>query len=552
VWSGIDSNGEVPYVLACLLLVAIYVWHALTVNYLSDDGFIALQYVKNWVRGDGPVYNPGERVEGYNNFLWLVLLACFHWLLPGMNLVHIARGLGIAFGGLTILLVCRFSRMIRKEPGPSSLLAGVFLAVHSGFAAWSTGGLETTMFAFLVFAGAYAYVSYLQTGRNFLAAPLAFALATLTRPDALWLFIITTVHATLWDRARGRTALFRRMLAWVAVFAAIYLPYYVWRFAYYGYPLPNTFYAKVGSGIYQYLRGANYLVSYLSWYGAFVFLPPLLLLLRKKREPWRDYFALLVGGYAVYLVYVGGDGLAFFRFLAYIAPLMYVLVQEGFADLYARASRSSFSPKGWKIAAPAALLVALALGFTMRQSISPLLVPTQLRWYEPQSELHFPGLGSDHSYSWFDNYFVDRLAVAARWLETNAPRDALIASTPAGSIAYHMNRKVIDMVGLNDVHIAHTTATAMGKGRAGHEKGDGTYVLSRAPDYILMGNVAVLPYCIDTAMMAEKLVLKSEHELWADPEFHRTYELECVRLADSGVFQYFTFFKKRRLALSAH
>jgi hypothetical protein len=104
------------------------------------------------------------------------------------------------------------------------------------------------------------------------------------------------------------------------------------------------------------------------------------------------------------------------------------------------------------------------------------------------------------------------------------------------------------MLGLTDKHIARVPeAPAEGRrySRAGHEKGDGAYVLSRSPDYILMGNVAVFPYPLDERTMAAKLVLKSEHELWESAEFHRRYELVCVRLADAGLFQYFTFFRKR-------
>ena len=100
-------------------------------------------------------------------------------------------------------------------------------------------------------------------------------------------------------------------------------------------------------------------------------------------------------------------------------------------------------------------------------------------------------------------------------------------------------------VGLNDAHIRHTSTADLGKGRAGHEKGDGKYVLSRSPDYILMGNVAVLPYPVDKERMAKKLVRKSEHELWAEPRFHDTYELVCFQLSDTGVFRYFTFFKRK-------
>jgi hypothetical protein len=532
------------------LLMGLYVWHCLSVGYTSDDGFIAFQYVKNLLHGNGLVYNLGEKVEGYNNFLWVILLAGLSWLLPTVKLLNIAQAVGILFGALTILLVCRFSRMVRTSGGPFALLAGAFLAVHSGFAAWATGGLETTLFAFLIFAGSYAYVLYLKSGRNYLAVPILFALAAMTRPDAILFFGVTILHATLFHKRRDGTLFSRVTLSWVLVFVLIYLPYYLWRFNYYGYPFPNTVYAKVGGGISTYIRGAYYVLEYVKWYGAFVFIPPLILLLRKKREIWIDYFALLVGAYVAYLIYVGGDGLAFFRFVAYIAPLIYVLVQEGFSYLFERAQQANFLPAGWKLAAPSALLVLVSLAFTMRQTVLPILVPSRMQWYEPHSELRFPGTGTSHAYLWFDNYFVDRQEIAARWLEANAKPGALVASTPAGAIAYFMNHRVLDMLGLNDLYIARSKVEGMGYGRAGHEKGDGKYVLTRSPDYILLGNVAVLPFPLDETTMEDKLILRSEHELWADPEFHKNYELHSVRLADTGVFQYFSFYQKKDPALS--
>ena len=84
--------------------------------------------------------------------------------------------------------------------------------------------------------------------------------------------------------------------------------------------------------------------------------------------------------------------------------------------------------------------------------------------------------------------------------------------------------------------------------RAGHMKGDGKYVLSRKPDYILLGNVAVLMRPIDMEGMREKLVRKSEREIWEDPRFHQEYEIVQVRLRERGVFQYFTFFQRKPLA----
>ena len=43
-------------------------------HYIPDDAYIGFRYARNVARGDGFVFNAGERVEGYTNFLWLTLL----------------------------------------------------------------------------------------------------------------------------------------------------------------------------------------------------------------------------------------------------------------------------------------------------------------------------------------------------------------------------------------------------------------------------------------------------------------------------------------------
>jgi hypothetical protein len=104
------------------------------------------------------------------------------------------------------------------------------------------------------------------------------------------------------------------------------------------------------------------------------------------------------------------------------------------------------------------------------------------------------------------------------------------------------------MLGLTDRHIARTSFEPgeWRYGRSGHEKGDGAYVLGRNPDYVLLGNVAVLPVPLDDEEMAGKLTYRSEHEIWADPDFHARYERVTVRLAERGPFQYFTYYQRRR------
>ncbi|MBW2454423.1 MAG: hypothetical protein JRI68_07925, partial [Deltaproteobacteria bacterium] len=60
-----------------------------------DDAYISFQYAKNWASGEGVVFNPGQRVEGYTNFLWVAVLTPLYWL---------TQGLGVDFTATAILL----------------------------------------------------------------------------------------------------------------------------------------------------------------------------------------------------------------------------------------------------------------------------------------------------------------------------------------------------------------------------------------------------------------------------------------------------------------
>jgi hypothetical protein len=301
----------------------------------------------------------------------------------------------------------------------------------------------------------------------------------------------------------------------------------------------------------QSARGLRYLVQYLLQYGGWLVVLPLPLLWKRREEAWIQLLLAQLLMYGLYVVYVGGDGLAYQRFFAPVAPLLFILAQEALRGAYewARESKNSLFAQSAIAAFCLWTVGAAALGAS--PSARPMLFPASNRWLEAQSELSFPGNGTDHTYINFDNYFVERQKQAAEWLEANAPKDSVLAATPAGAIAYYSRLSVIDMLGLNDVHIAHFGHGGKSWSRAGHDKGDGKYVLSRAPEFILLGNVAVLPRPLSEEDMSHKLIRTSEDEIWADPEFHRQYELVSVKLNDTGVFRYFTFYKKKSVLLPA-
>ncbi len=206
-----------------------------------DDAFITFRYARNLLAGWGPVYNPGQHVLGTTTplyALWMALLGAFSggvrapfpWLAWGTNALADAA---TAFLGM---------RLARRLNMPQ---VGYAFALAWAVAPWSVtfaiGGMETSVYVFLLTAAVYAYVA----GRRSLAF-LAGALAFLTRPDAL-LLVLLLLADDLWrgrrqGRAPGQQA-GRWAFAWApgALVAGGWLAF---SWAYYGALLPHSLAAK--------------------------------------------------------------------------------------------------------------------------------------------------------------------------------------------------------------------------------------------------------------------------------------------------------------------
>jgi hypothetical protein len=78
--------GRTIAILLMSLLTAYAIWQASIVidgtRYFSldDDQMVAMRYGRNLAEGFGPVWNPGERVEGYTGPAWMAVMALVHWL----------------------------------------------------------------------------------------------------------------------------------------------------------------------------------------------------------------------------------------------------------------------------------------------------------------------------------------------------------------------------------------------------------------------------------------------------------------------------------------
>lgn len=499
----------------CMVFVIVFfIFHSIYQNHLADDAFISFRYSKNLANGVGLVWNPNYRVEGYTNFLWVVILAGLRRL--GFDIVNSARYLGLVFASLSIVITYLIGSKIHSRN--QALLASALVATNGAFAIWAFSGMETALFTALILYGAYCFIAKEKNRFNFWLSPIIFALSSLVRPEGI-IFFSATLFWIFYKSSRNRKTI-GDASRYLLLFCVIFVPYYIWRYNYYGYLLPNTFYAKTGGGFYQYLRGLIYIKSYISLYGGIiVVVPVILVLLKKTLEDSLKYMLFLTSIILLYTAWVGGDGLPSFRFVVPMVPFISIFITEGLYvayDILHRILSSSPIIGQEKLLNLGVVVILLVLAVNIRAESDK---------YERNSSID------------------DRIAIGM-WLKYNAQVNASIAVAAAGAIPYYSELYTIDVLGLNDIHIAHMKVENMGTGKAGHEKYDGLYVLSKKPTYITLDSNRLSSTPIENKSNDRiEMILnpgKRGSPIWDNPEFHNNYRPRSILI--NG--RYFNFFEK--------
>ena len=416
--------------ISIIITTLLFTW---TQRYIHDDPFISFRYARNLAAGNGLVYNVGEYVEGYSNFLWTLLMAIPHAL--NIDPILFAHLIGTMLLLVSLVMIGLIGRRMLKSRLQTLFLL-IVICLNYSFTTSFVNGLETGLVNTTILLSFYLTITYLEKTtlywKTALLTSLLFAVALLTRLDAVVMlfplggFILISIL-----RTQPITNRWKSIAAFVIPVSTILLLWFTWRYFYYGELLPNTFYAKVSLDQ-SFGRGVQYLATFAISY-PLIFLPILMITnvrAIKQNLPLFLLTAIILAWFG-YILIIGGDHLEF-RMLAPILPLIYLLY----------------------------------LWLANKYSIKKALVLSSLLLFIP---LTYYASFDDHGYHRFNYLFANPKALEAKIYHPNSSWQKLgevlgqdltydpsvvIAVTPAGAIPYYSELTTIDMLGLNDKWVA--------------------------------------------------------------------------------------------------
>ncbi len=415
----------------------------------------------------------GERVEGYSSTLWMLTAGATFWLgLPTEGVLFVLNVLLVA-AALT-LLVFEMERQIRPHRDsstPISFESGVVLAwtfLVPGYVLWTclslldSGLWSAILITATVLVAAEARSDTVNRKRFWGLAALIVAML-LGRPEGmLWAGVFAALYGSvLLVRGDGVRAALKHFAILVGVYAVTLAGITAFRLAYFGYPLPNTYYAKMSPDLgYNLAAGWRYFrlfveSNWLLWiavpaalWGVF----RLSVVLRRKgaaegSTSWLPDLPLAVVSCVVLIgllvpILEGGDHFRLYRFFQPIWPL---LVLPAVALIEASSVR--WAPQAFLASLhrlQLLVLVLLAAIFATANVITWRHLPSDLVQYEFRLAVRARAIGEN---------------LNRTFAETGLPSVGVVV---AGGVGFTYEGEVVDLMGLNLVEMAHEPGDRVG------------------------------------------------------------------------------------------
>lgn len=289
----------------------------LTSSTVIEDAYITFRVVDNFVNGHGLRWNINERVQTYTHPLWMMTIIPFYWLTREMFFTPILVSVTISLLTMALLF-----RKIAKSSN-RMLLATLLISFSGSFVFYSNCGLENTLTHLLLLTFWILMLDDYNSLNTLLYLSFIAGLSTLNRMDTFLLYIPGLIYSYLTVKKYSKGVL---------CIITGFLPFLLWEiFAilYYGFPFPNTAYAKLGGGVDR----STFLSSGVEYYIRVTKedLPTIIVMfLPFAALPGNKDKRLLIGLtsiviYCLYIVWIGGDFLWKGRFLTPVFLLSVIL-----------------------------------------------------------------------------------------------------------------------------------------------------------------------------------------------------------------------------------
>jgi len=441
-----------PFALLTWWIAAVAAHASIVMNgtrwfYLDDVQMIAMRYARNFARGNGLVWNAGERVEGYSNPAWVLVMAAVHAAGAPDRLAPLAiKAVAWLLACLVLILAVRLRRMLAGPNAWADLALLSMLAVNADVVFWAANGFETPLLtAVLLWLLTRVLAESERNGATPLTLLASGALATIRSDGHLLVAAVITTAVVLsprpWKTARMATLALLLPILHVMV-----------RRAYYGEWLPNTYYVRLWHVPDSWIDGLRYARGFVVQHVLIVALAVAATALPKAARARALLGVCAAAG--VHGILAGGDVFEHHRFVAPAVPVMLVLAMLTLDRL------TMCGPSAARPIAAATLVgyAALTGGMVSRWPV-------------------------DAMRSWRGKPWQG--VVIGHLLQEHTSADATVATASPGSLGYFSRRTVFDLTGRTDPAIARLA------GRQGADAAARKYdidrSLARRPDFVVIG-----------------------------------------------------------------
>ncbi len=442
--------------------------HSLVYNFITDDAYISFVYARNFAEHHELVFNLGQFVEGYTNFLWTVLLGL--GMMVDIPPELSAKVLAAICAVVTLVAAFVTTERALGRKTPWAVLPAALLASSSGFACWTSGGLETQLFTMLVtlaLAG-LAGAEDVAGDRKLWWTGLALALAAMTRPEGLFIAGVIGAVRLVCNVVAKRRIIGKTELIAAAFFLGVWAPGFAWRSWYYGHLGPNTYYVKAHGpwtppALAEEMRksGLHYMWVWVKQ-TKLLYASPLVVLGLVAARPRTPRFALCLASaliaavYVPYTISVGGDFMGLHRFIMPLFVIAAIMITLGLEWLVARVPGKHDDRVqhivGWVVG----VLVVGAFAFTQVRLTAE---STRKGNYKADHGIDTP--------AFLITYTSDRAKIG-RAMEKCFVRTDFSIVGGAGAQPYFGRMRAIDVFGLVSERVAHEEPRI--RARAGHTK----------------------------------------------------------------------------------